>query len=58
MYTIIVEEANTRGPEDPLEVEEVNTLEEALSVVETFAKQYLPEPDGQFVIKLMPTPIF
>ena len=58
MYMIIVEEVNTRGSEDPAEVEEVDTLKEALSIVETFSKQYLPESDSQFVIKLMPTSIF
>lgn len=58
MYTIIVEEANTRGGDPTMEVKEAGTLKEALSIVETFAKQYLPEPDSQFVIKLIPTSIF
>jgi len=58
MYAIIVEEANTRGPEDPVEVEEVDTLSEALSIVNTFAERYLSNPDNQYVINLMPTSIF
>ncbi|KKM21642.1 hypothetical protein LCGC14_1633430 [marine sediment metagenome] len=58
MYIVIVEEANTRGAEDPLEVEEVDTLEEALSIVNTFAEKYISDPDNQCVIKLMPTSIF
>ena len=59
MYTIIVEEANTRGGDPTMEVKEAGTLKDALSIVETFSKQYLPEPDdSQFVIKLMPTSIF
>ena len=57
-YTIVVEEANSRGGDPTMEVRETNTLVGALSIVETFSKQYLPEYDSQFVIKLMPTSIF
>ncbi|KKL04719.1 hypothetical protein LCGC14_2613220 [marine sediment metagenome] len=58
MYMIIVEEANTRGPESPIEIEEVNSLDKALAIVNKFAEQYLSDPDNQCIIKLMPTSIF
>lgn len=58
MYLITVEEANTRGPESPIEIEEAKGLEEALSIVNTFAEQYISDSDNQCVIKLMPTSIF
>lgn len=57
-YTIIVEEANSRGGDSTMEVQETNTLVGALSIVETLTKRYLPEYDSQFVIKLMPTSIY
>ena len=58
MYLIIVDEANTRGSGDPIEIGETNTLDKALVIVNTFAKQYLSDPHNQYVIKLIPTSIY
>lgn len=58
MYIVIVQETNTRGPEDPVEEREANTLDEAISIFDTFANQYLSDPGNQYTITIIPTSIY
>ena len=58
MYVVIVEEANTRGSEGPIEMTDVDTLSDALSTTKVFADQYLSNPDDPYTIKIIPTSIF